>query len=166
MVFYEPERLPDIDPDRMRQDMARAARTLMRIMDERTRDGYVFRTDMRLRPELVMLQKTMVQCEGVARQLDPKHDMWGAAAPVVERWMKRELGPEGRIRDLGEDLQRLHDAARQLPRAIDDWAEVGAMLKAGELKLGGSPRIRPWALRIAWLAAAAAAGAFAAQALF
>jgi ubiquinone biosynthesis protein len=40
------------------------------------------------------------------------------------------------------------------------------MLKAGELKLGGSPRIRPWALRIAWLAAAAAAGAFAAQALF
>ncbi len=51
MVFYEPERLPDIDPDRMRQDMARAARTLMRIMDERTRDGYVFRTDMRLRPD-------------------------------------------------------------------------------------------------------------------
>ncbi len=121
--------------------------------------------DMRLRPELVMLQKTMVQCEGVARQLDPKHDMWGAAAPVVERWMKRELGPEGRIRDLGEDLQRLHDAARQLPRAIDDWAEVGAMLKTGKLKLGGGPRIRPWALRIAWLAAAAAAGAFAAQVL-
>ena len=91
--------------------------------------------------------------------------MWGAAAPVVERWMKRELGPEGRIRDLGEDLQRLHDAARQLPRAIDDWAEVGAMLKTGKLKLGGGPRIRPWALRIAWLAAAAAAGAFAAQVL-
>ena len=54
----------------------------------------------------------------------------------------------------------------RIMNAIDDWAEVGAMLKAGELKLGGSPRIRPWALRIAWLAAAAAAGAFAAQALF
>jgi ubiquinone biosynthesis protein len=115
--------------------------------------------DMRLRPELVMLQKTMVQCEGVARQLDPQHDMWGAAAPVVERWMKRELGPEGRLRDLGEDLVRLHDAARKLPDAIDDWAEVGRKLKAGELKLGGGPRIRPWALRLAWLAAAAAAGA-------
>jgi ubiquinone biosynthesis protein len=78
---------------------------------------------------------------------------------VVERWMKRELGPEGRLRDLGEDLVRLHDAARKLPDAIDDWAEVGRKLKAGELKLGGGPRLRPWALRLAWLAAAAAAGA-------
>lgn len=115
--------------------------------------------DMRLRPELVMLQKTMVQCEGVARQLDPKHDMWGAAAPVVERWMKRELGPEGRIRDLGEDLARLHDAVRVLPQAVEDWAEVGRLVKAGELNLSGGPRIRPWALRLAWLCGAALAGA-------
>ena len=115
--------------------------------------------DMRLRPELVMLQKTMVQCEGVARMLDPRHDMWGAAAPVVERWMKRELGPEGRIRDLGEDLVRLHDAARRLPQAIDDWADVGAMLKAGELKLTGGSPLRPWAVRIAWLGGAALFGA-------
>ncbi len=115
--------------------------------------------DMKLRPELVMLQKTMVQAEGVARSLDPQHDMWAASAPVVEAWMKRELGPEGRIRDLGEDLRRLHDAMRRLPDAIDDWAEIGARLKSGELNLGGAPRIRPWALRIAWLGAAAAAGA-------
>ena len=115
--------------------------------------------DMRLRPELVMLQKTMVQCEGVARQLDPQHDMWGAAAPVVEHWMRRELGPEGRIRDLGEDMVRLHDAVRLLPGAIEDWADVGRRLKHGELKLGGGPRIRPWALRLAWLAGAALTGA-------
>ncbi|WP_297735977.1 2-polyprenylphenol 6-hydroxylase [uncultured Maricaulis sp.] len=115
--------------------------------------------DMRLRPELVMLQKTMVQCEGVSRQLDPQHDMWGAAAPIVEAWMKRELGPEGRIRDLGEDLTRLHDAMRRLPDAIDDWADVGAQLKAGKLSLGGGPKLRPWFLRLAWLAGAAALGA-------
>lgn len=112
-----------------------------------------------------MLQKTMVQCEGVARQLDPRHDMWGAAAPVVERWMKRELGPEGRIRDLGDDLVRLHEAARKLPDAIEVWAEVGDRLKAGELRLGDGPRIRPWALRVAWLAAAALAGGLAVYAL-
>ncbi len=117
--------------------------------------------DMRLRPELVMLQKTMVQCEGVSRQLDPQHDMWGAAAPIVEAWMKRELGPEGRIRDLGEDFMRLHDALRRLPDAIDDWADVGAQLKAGRLSLGGGPRLRPWFLRLAWLAGAAALGAVA-----
>jgi ubiquinone biosynthesis protein len=115
--------------------------------------------DMRLRPELVMLQKTMVQCEGVARALDPQHDMWAAAEPVVETWMKRELGPEGQLRDLGEDLKRLHDAARKLPDAIDDWAEVGVKLKTGELRLGGQPVIRPWALRLAWLTGAAGIGA-------
>jgi len=113
---------------------------------------------MRLRPELVMLQKTMVQCEGVARQLDPQHDMWGAAAPIVERWMRRELGPEGRIRDLGEDLVRLHDALRLLPNAIEDWSDIATKLKAGELKLGGGPKIRPWALRLAWLGGAALLG--------
>jgi ubiquinone biosynthesis protein len=115
--------------------------------------------DMHLRPELVMLQKTMVQCEGVARSLDPQHDMWAASAPVVEQWMKRELGPEGRVRDLGEDLRRLHEAARRLPDAIDDWAEIGAKLKAGELNLGGTPRVRPWALRLMWLTAAGVSGA-------
>jgi ubiquinone biosynthesis protein len=115
--------------------------------------------DMRLRPELVMLQKTMVQCEGVSRMLDAKHDMWAASAPVVEEWMRRELGPEGQLRDLGEDLTRLRDAARRLPQAIEDWADIGEKLKSGELKLGGGLKLRPWAARLAWLGAAAAAGA-------
>lgn len=115
--------------------------------------------DMRLRPELVMLQKTMVQCEGVARALDPKHDMWAASAPVVEAWMKRELGPEGRIRDFSEDMQRLYVALRQMPDAIEDWSEIGARLKSGELTLNPAPVARPWAARLAWLATAAIAGA-------
>lgn len=118
--------------------------------------------DMRLRPELVMLQKTMVQAEGVARMLDPQHDMWAASAPVVEDWMKRELGPEGLVRDFLDDAGRLRDALKQLPDAIEDWAEIGRKLKAGELRLGDGPRLRPWALRLAWLGGAAAAGAFAA----
>jgi len=115
--------------------------------------------DMRLRPELVMLQKTMVQCEGVSRSLDPKTDMWAAAEPVVERWMKRELGPEGKIRDLGEDLKNLHHAARLLPDAIQDWADIGKKLKAGNLSFGSGPQVRPWAIRLAWLSAATLSGA-------
>ncbi|MBW3558217.1 MAG: 2-polyprenylphenol 6-hydroxylase [Proteobacteria bacterium] len=54
--------------------------------------------DMRLRPELVLLQKTMVTVEGVARRIDPDHDIWTAARPVVERWIRRELGPVAAIR--------------------------------------------------------------------
>jgi ubiquinone biosynthesis protein len=59
--------------------------------------------DMRLRPELVLLQKTMVTVEGVARRIDPKHDIWAAAEPVVRRWITRELSPPARIRELAQD---------------------------------------------------------------
>jgi ubiquinone biosynthesis protein len=59
--------------------------------------------DMRLRPELVLLQKTMVTVEGVARRIDPTHDIWAAADPVVRRWISRELAPPARIKRLFED---------------------------------------------------------------
>ena len=55
--------------------------------------------DMRTRPELLLLQKTMVVVEGVARSLDPKLDMWTTAEPVVREWIERHLGPAGRIED-------------------------------------------------------------------
>ncbi len=56
--------------------------------------------DMHLRPELVLLQKTMTTVEGVARRLDPDSDIWEAARPVVARWVERELGPAARARDV------------------------------------------------------------------
>ena len=54
--------------------------------------------DMRTRPELLLLQKTMVVVEGVGRSLDPKLDIWTAAEPVVREWIERHLGPVGRSR--------------------------------------------------------------------
>jgi len=53
--------------------------------------------DMRTRPELILLQKTMVVVEGVARSFDPKLDIWKIADPVVREWIERNLGPVGRI---------------------------------------------------------------------
>jgi ubiquinone biosynthesis protein len=53
--------------------------------------------DMRTRPELLLLQKTMVVVEGVARSLDPKLDMWRTAEPVVREWMERHLGAAGKL---------------------------------------------------------------------
>jgi len=52
---------------------------------------------MRTRPELILLQKTMVVVEGVARSFDPKLDIWKTADPVVREWIERNLGPVGRI---------------------------------------------------------------------
>ena len=59
--------------------------------------------DMRTRPELILLQKTMVVVEGVARGFDPKLDMWTISEPVVREWMERHLGPAGRIEDAAKD---------------------------------------------------------------
>jgi ubiquinone biosynthesis protein len=69
--------------------------------------------DMRLRPELVLLQKTMVTVEGVARRIDHDHDIWAAAKPVVERWIARELSPPKRLLESGrEALAALKSIAR------------------------------------------------------
>jgi ubiquinone biosynthesis protein len=59
--------------------------------------------EMRLRPELVLLQKTMMTVEGVARRICPDHDIWAAADPVVRRWMARELSPVARVRRFAEE---------------------------------------------------------------
>src|SRR2546430_5546280 len=52
---------------------------------------------METRPELILLQKTMVVLEGVARSFDPRLDIWKIADPVVREWIERNLGPVGRI---------------------------------------------------------------------
>ena len=75
--------------------------------------------DMRLRPELVLLQKTMATVEGVARRIDPDHDIWAAADPVVRRWMTRELAPSARARALAEEVRAV---ARNLARIVDQAA--------------------------------------------
>ncbi len=68
--------------------------------------------DMRTRPELLLLQKTMVVVEGVARALDPKLDMWKVAEPVVREWIERHLGPGRPARRRGRGRRR----DRPLPR--------------------------------------------------
>lgn len=71
--------------------------------------------DMRLRPELVLLQKTMVAVEGVARRIDPAHDIWAAADPIVRRYIARELSPVARAREFAQEAVRsLKAIAHQL----------------------------------------------------
>ncbi len=70
--------------------------------------------DMRMRPELVLLQKTMVSVEGVARRLNPDHDLWEAAKPIVERWIRRELGPTNQVRETLEEAVATMKALSQL----------------------------------------------------
>ena len=89
--------------------------------------------DMATRIELVMLQKTMVVVEGVARKLDPRLDMWATAEPVVGGWIAENLGPRGKIEDLGRGLALLAgvvaDAPQRLERVgrlIERWEDAAA----------------------------------------
>jgi ubiquinone biosynthesis protein len=92
---------------------------------------------MHLRPELVMLQKTMVQVEGVARALDPKHDMWAASRPIVERWVKREISVDGMRRRVMDEASIGLGALRRLPQTLA--ALEGA---ANEVRRGPPPAQR------------------------
>ncbi|RZK89367.1 MAG: ubiquinone biosynthesis protein UbiB, partial [Methylobacterium sp.] len=71
--------------------------------------------DMSTRTELVMLQKTMVVVEGVARSLDPKLDMWTSAEPVVRSWITRNLGPVGRLEGAAHAARTLTDIVGDVP---------------------------------------------------
>lgn len=105
--------------------------------------------DMKLRPELVLLQKTMVAVEGVARGICPDHDMWQAADPVVRRWMLRELSPAAQARrflqDGAEALQNLARLLQTPPTAtaltpqaqpIWVWLCAGAAIMAAGVLVG------------------------------
>ncbi|MEM9280138.1 MAG: AarF/UbiB family protein, partial [Pseudomonadota bacterium] len=80
--------------------------------------------DMETRPELIMLQKTMVVVEGVARTLDPAFNMWKTAEPVVGDWIAKNLGPVGMLEDAKEGLM----AARRLVHMLPEMAEKAEAL--------------------------------------
>ncbi len=82
--------------------------------------------EMRLRPELVLLQKTMMTVEGVARRIDPEHDIWAAAEPVVKRWIARELSPITRIKQFaGEADAAIRNIARMAaPVAVEQTPPI------------------------------------------
>ena len=80
---------------------------------------------METREELILLQKTMVMAEGVARSLDPDVNMWNAARPVVESWVRDNLGPKAMLRDLRDAALTLSRIGPLLPGLAE-----GVVMKA------------------------------------
>ncbi len=113
--------------------------------------------DMRLRPELVLLQKTMVTVEGVARRIDPSHDIWAAAEPVVRRWIARELSPAARMRELAGEARAAisalaHAASREVAPAIVVADEAGPRRASPWLAFAGGVVLASVAVALAaWL---------------
>jgi len=121
--------------------------------------------DMRTRPELILLQKTMVVVEGVARSLDPKLDMWTTADPVVREWIARNLGPVGRLEDAVEGAGEIGRFFGQLPglltRAgalfdqVDDITRDGLVLSPETVAAIGAAEARRnrWTAVALWIIA-------------
>jgi ubiquinone biosynthesis protein len=86
--------------------------------------------DMTTRTELVLLQKTMVVVEGVARRLDPKLDMWSTAEPVVSSWLQENLGPVGRIEDARRGLNALAQFTVNLPSVLLQTEKIIAQVES------------------------------------
>ena len=106
------------------------------IMDKRAEDismgqllGQLFegteRFSMQTQPQLILLQKTMVVVEGVARSLDPQFNMWTASEPVVSEWIKKRLGPQGKLEDAADGAATLGRFAGAFPELLQ---EVGNSL--------------------------------------
>src|SRR5436190_11202162 len=84
--------------------------------------------DMQTRPELILLQKTMVVVEGVARGLDPSLNMWTAAEPVARQWIEDNLGPMGRLREAGEGASEIGKALANLPALLTQGQQTAVAL--------------------------------------
>lgn len=91
--------------------------------------------DMHLRPELVLLQRTMVTVEGVARALDPAINMWEAATPVVRAAIADAIGPRRQIDRLREATMKALDIAPLLPRYVETIAAASERVSDHRLGL-------------------------------
>lgn len=91
--------------------------------------------EMELQPQLMLLQKTMVVVEGVARQLDPTHSIWESSRPVVEQWMIDSVGPQARLKEAAEGMTVLGRALAALPEVLRNAEQIAATLSANGIKL-------------------------------
>ena len=74
------------------------------------------RFNVEVQPQLVLLQKTMLNIEGLGRQLDPDLDLWKTAKPYLERWMAEQVGWRGMVERLKAEAPRFAQIFPQLPR--------------------------------------------------
>ncbi|MGB6055244.1 MAG: ubiquinone biosynthesis regulatory protein kinase UbiB [Burkholderiaceae bacterium] len=74
------------------------------------------RFNVEVQPQLVLLQKTLLNIEGLGRQLDPDLDLWKTAKPYLERWMKEQVGWRGLVERLRAEAPRYSHLIPQLPR--------------------------------------------------
>jgi ubiquinone biosynthesis protein len=83
------------------------------------------RFQVEIQPQLVLLQKTLLNIEGLGRQLDPDLDLWNTAKPFLETWMVDQLGPKKLLDQLRNEAPRYATMLPELPRLLVDFLQKG-----------------------------------------
>jgi len=81
------------------------------------------RFHVEIQPQLVLLQKTLLNIEGLGRNIDPELDLWATAKPFLEKWMVDQIGPKKLFQQLRAEAPRYAKLLPQLPRLLHDFLE-------------------------------------------
>ncbi|OIP17895.1 MAG: ubiquinone biosynthesis regulatory protein kinase UbiB [Comamonadaceae bacterium CG_4_9_14_3_um_filter_60_33] len=81
------------------------------------------RFQVEIQPQLVLLQKTLLNIEGLGRQLDPELDLWHTAKPFLEKWMVNQVGPQKLLKELRNEAPRYAKMLPELPRLLFDFLQ-------------------------------------------
>jgi ubiquinone biosynthesis protein len=85
------------------------------------------RFDMQIQPQLLLLQKTLLNVEGLGRDLYPDLDIWNTASPILREWMRERTSVRSLVRELRARAPELIEAARALPAALQQLARRGSL---------------------------------------
>jgi ubiquinone biosynthesis protein len=111
------------------------------------------RFNIQVQPQLVLLQKTLLNVEGMGRDLDPDLDLWETAKPYLERWMAEQVGWRGLVERIRQEAPYWSTVLPQLPRLVHQALARGAQASANE---DMAALLREARRRNHWLAAIAA----------
>jgi len=84
------------------------------------------RFQVEIQPQLVLLQKTLLNIEGLGRQLDPDLDLWNTAKPFLEKWMMNQIGPKKLFDELRNEGPRYAKLLPELPRLLFDFLQTNS----------------------------------------
>jgi ubiquinone biosynthesis protein len=93
------------------------------------------RFQVEIQPQLVLLQKTLLNIEGLGRQLDPELDLWSTAKPFLEKWMVDQVGPKRLWTQLKAEAPRYAKLLPELPRLVNDFLKVRSQPMSADVQL-------------------------------
>ncbi|MBW8307737.1 MAG: ubiquinone biosynthesis regulatory protein kinase UbiB [Thiobacillus sp.] len=106
------------------------------------------RFNVEIQPQLVLLQKTLLNIEGLGRQLDPELDLWKTAKPFLERWMNEQLGWRALVKNLQTEAPKWAALLPQLPRLAHHALNENRL---AQLEAGLTLMLRQQQARNKWL---------------